>query len=170
MKIKKEYIQMKSLVKTHQVKTSMKSTTRSLFLAAITVLIALILVACGGGQKEAAQHSSGEHSVSVAQAGSPPSSSAGEADTTVNVVARDFEFILDSNSAAAGTISFVITNEGAMPHDFAITIDGERYKSEMIKPGSSGSLTVELPAGNYEYICTIPGHDVLGMKGTFTVN
>lgn len=160
----------KSIVNTPLVNKPMKSTMRALLLVVITVLLTLLLVACGGGKKEAAQHSSGEHSASVAQASGPSSSSASEADATVNVVARDFEFILDSNSTAAGTISFVITNEGAMPHDFAITIDGERYKSEMIKPGSAGSLTVELPTGSYEYICTIPGHDVLGMKGTFTVN
>ena len=166
MKIEKESIQMKS-----QMKAPINPAIRSLFLVIATLMMAAILVGCGGGEKEAAQHDAGEHTSGEQSAGvAQQSASASAADTTVNVVARDFEFSLDSNSANAGTISFVIANEGSMPHDFAITIDGERYKTEMIKPGSSGSLTVELPAGSYEYICTIPGHDVLGMKGTFTVN
>jgi plastocyanin len=153
-------------------KFEMKSTFRSLFVVVVTLMMAVILTACGGGEKEAEQHNSDHraNSQSARVAQQSATQSGNEADTIVNVVARDFEFSLDSSSVAAGTVSFIVTNEGAMPHDFAITTNGERYKTEMIKPGASGSLTVELLAGSYEYICTIPGHDVLGMKGTFTVN
>jgi plastocyanin len=132
------------------------------------LLVSVMLAACGGGERESRNRSADEQP--VAQQSAQRSSEGNEAGATVNVVARDFEFILDANSAAAGTVSFAVTNEGSMPHDFAITIDGERYKTEMIPAGSSASLTVDLPPGTYEYICTVPGHDILGMKGTFTVN
>ena len=36
--------------------------------------------------------------------------------------------------------------------------------------GQSKDLTVTLAAGSYTYICTLNGHDQLGMKGTLTVN
>ncbi len=38
----------------------------------------------------------------------------------------------------------------------------------MLKPSKSASLTVTLAKGKtYTYICTVPGHAQLGMKGKF---
>jgi plastocyanin len=130
------------------------------------LLLSIVLVACGGGEREARNRDGAESPASAPQA----IGAANTAGTPVNVVARDFEFLLDTNSTGAGPVTLVVTNEGSMPHDFAITIDGERQKTAMIQPGSSASLTVDLQPGTYEYICTVPGHDILGMKGTFTVN
>jgi plastocyanin len=133
----------------------------------VTLLfLSIALVACGGGEREARNRDGAEPHASAPQA----VGAANTAGTPVNVVARDFEFLLDTNSTGAGPVTFVVTNEGSMPHDFAITIDGERQKTAMIQPGSSASLTVDLQPGTYEYICTVPGHDILGMKGTFTMN
>jgi plastocyanin len=149
----------------------MQYINRHVFQIVTLLFVTLTLVACGGGEREARNRAADEQPANSAQQSAPQQSAiASAADTTVNVVARDFEFILDTNTAAAGTITFLVANDGSMPHDFAITIDGERHKTEMIKPGSSGSLTVDLQAGSYAYICTVPGHDILGMKGTFTVN
>ncbi|MCC6455788.1 MAG: cupredoxin domain-containing protein [Caldilineaceae bacterium] len=133
----------------------------------ITLLVlSIALVACGEGDQEARNRNGAE-----APAGAPQAvGAANTAGTPVNVVAKDFEFLLDTNSAEAGAVTFIVTNEGSMPHDFAITIDGKREKTPMIQPGASASLTVDLQPGTYDYICTVPGHDILGMKGTFTVN
>ncbi len=39
----------------------------------------------------------------------------------------------------------------------------------MLEPGKSGSVTFDAPAaGNYEYICTFPGHNI-GMKGKLVI-
>jgi nitrite reductase (NO-forming) len=147
----------------------MQFLNRHLFQIVVPLLVAVTLVACGGGnnEREGRNRSTNEQPASSAQQSAANQAAAG---TTVNVIARDFEFNLDSNAISAGTTQFVLTNEGSMPHDFAITVNGERYKTEMLKPGESGSVTVELAAGSYEYICTVPGHDILGMKGTLTVN
>lgn len=134
----------------------------------VTILVlSIALAACGGSRDREARNNAERNTPAAAaqqQAGTTNQSGA-----AINVVAQDFKFLLDTGTAHAGTITFVVTNEGSMPHDFAIIIDGERHKTAMIQPGSSDSLTVELQAGSYEYICTIPGHDLLGMKGTFSV-
>mgnify|MGYP000400861601 CR=1 FL=1 len=147
----------------------MQFLNRHLFQFVAILLVTVTLVACGGGgnnEQEGRNRSTDEQPASGAQ----QSAAANEAGTTVNIIARDFEFSLDSNTISAGTTQFVLTNEGSMPHDFAITVNGERYKTEMLKPGESGSVTVELAAGSYEYVCTVPGHDMLGMKGTLIVS
>jgi iron uptake system component EfeO len=137
---------------------------RSLQLVLLLVL-SIALVACGGGNRESINKDTADTPASASQ----QSAAANATGTTVNVVAQDFEFLLDNSRATAGTVTFVVTNEGSMPHDFAITVNGERHKTSMIQPGGSQSLSVELQAGSYEYICTVPGHDILGMRGMFTV-
>jgi len=40
--------------------------------------------------------------------------------------------------------------------------------TKLAKPGETSTVVVNLPAGEYEYICTFPGHYVM-MKGVLTV-
>ena len=85
--------------------------------------------------------------------------------TTIKVTAKDFKFVLSAKSAKAGTIKFVVRNTGAAPHDFKI---GTK-KTARIAHGKTATLIVKLKKGTYKYICTVPGHSALGMKGTFRV-
>ena len=88
---------------------------------------------------------------------------------TINVVAKDFSFGLGASQAEAGAITFLVQNNGSMQHDFAIRGNGVEQKTPKIKPGETARLTVDLKPGAYSYVCTIPGHEQLGMNGTFTV-
>jgi uncharacterized cupredoxin-like copper-binding protein len=63
----------------------------------------------------------------------------------------------------------VVQNNGSTQHDFAIRGNGVEQKTPTIKPGEIARLTVDLEPGAYTYVCTIPGHEQLGMNGTFTV-
>jgi uncharacterized cupredoxin-like copper-binding protein len=63
----------------------------------------------------------------------------------------------------------VVRNEGDTPHDFAISGDGVEEKTPMLDPGETATLEVELEPGTYAYVCTVPGHAMLGMQGEFTV-
>ena len=92
-----------------------------------------------------------------------------EGGATINVVAKDFSFALVASKAEAGAITFVVQNNGSTQHDFAIRGNGVEKKTATIKPGETARLTVDVEPGNYTYICTIPGHEQLGMNGTFTV-
>jgi plastocyanin len=90
-------------------------------------------------------------------------------ETMVNAVATDFGFALDASQARAGKVTFLVQNDGTMPHDFVIQGQGVDQKTGMLQPGHSVLLTVDLKPGIYTYRCTILGHAFLGMKGTLTV-
>ena len=73
-----------------------------------------------------------------------------------------------------GTVTFMYTNDSSVPHDFAIEVRNTKSVerigvTERISSGASANLTVELPAGEYTYLCTVPGHEQAGMIGTLTV-
>jgi uncharacterized cupredoxin-like copper-binding protein len=85
---------------------------------------------------------------------------------TITVTAVDFKFTLSKSSAPKGAVTFAVTNKGKTAHDFKI--DGK--KTALLQPGKKASLTVRFAkAGKFPYLCTVPGHAKLGMKGTFTV-
>jgi uncharacterized cupredoxin-like copper-binding protein len=87
--------------------------------------------------------------------------------TTVQVSGKEYSFKLSTKSLAKpGTVTFNFKNAGHMQHDFSI--NGK--KTKMIGPGKTAKLTVTFKKkGNYRYICTVPGHAALGMKGVFAV-
>ena len=78
-------------------------------------------------------------------------------------------------------ITFSAANVGKSFHAFGIVSDPENFNnilwnsaiaaaSNPLKPGESGSVTFTAGApGNYYYICTVPGHALQGMKGSFIV-
>jgi nitrite reductase (NO-forming) len=85
----------------------------------------------------------------------------------VTVVMREFKFALSRRSVPTGTtVVFKVVNRGKITHDFKI--HGKRTKN--LNPGKSATLTVKFAKkGRYAYLCTIPGHAALGMKGVFAV-
>jgi uncharacterized cupredoxin-like copper-binding protein len=103
------------------------------------------------------------------------------AGTTVNVVAgkpSEFKFQLSAMSVKHGSVTFKLTNKGALPHDFFVCSSSKGGTGNTcagkgtatISPGGSATLTVTFPtAGTYEYLCTVPGHAAAGMKGDLKV-
>jgi uncharacterized cupredoxin-like copper-binding protein len=89
--------------------------------------------------------------------------------TTVKVTAgkpSEFHFTVSAKSVKHGTVSFAVTNSGALPHDFKI--NGK--KTKLLTPGQSQTLSVTFAkAGKYPFMCTVTGHAAAGMKGTLTV-
>jgi uncharacterized cupredoxin-like copper-binding protein len=89
--------------------------------------------------------------------------------TTVTVTAgkpAEFRFTLSKKSAPHGTVTFKVTNNGALPHDFKIN----GHKTPLISPGQSKTLKVTFAKkGSYPYLCTVTGHAAAGMKGIFKV-
>jgi uncharacterized cupredoxin-like copper-binding protein len=82
----------------------------------------------------------------------------------VSVTAKEYKFILSRKRAPHGTVVFHVTNKGKLKHDFKIA----GKKTPLLKPNAKTTLKVKLAKGkSYKYICTVPGHATLGMKGTF---
>ena len=78
----------------------------------------------------------------------------------------EFRFTLSKRSVAKGTVTFTVTNRGALRHDFKIA--GKR--TPLVGTGKRSTLTVSLgKTGRIAYLCTVPGHAAAGMKGTLVV-
>ena len=63
-----------------------------------------------------------------------------------------------------------MTNEGTEEHEFEI-FKGDQVVDEIegLVPGLDRTLTVNLDAGDYTYVCKLAGHESAGMKGALTV-
>jgi len=92
---------------------------------------------------------------------------AGMGGNSVNVTMKDFAITLDKSSVSPGSVTFTIMNAGPSPHNLAFP-DLNKV-SETIDAGATTKLTVDLKPGMYSYICNVPGHEQLGMKGMLTV-
>lgn len=64
-------------------------------------------------------------------------------------------------------VTVTLQNIGAAVHNW-YQPDVDR-KTPDVAPGESGEVVISLPAGTYQFWCTIPGHKDAGMVGTLTV-
>jgi uncharacterized cupredoxin-like copper-binding protein len=92
---------------------------------------------------------------------------ASAASTNIRVSEKEFSIKLSKGSLARpGTVTFDVKNAGKMAHNFRIN----GRQTHLIKPGKTATLVVAFKKkGSYHYICAVPGHAALGMKGVFTV-
>ncbi len=104
--------------------------------------------------------------------------------TTIVVTAgkpSELAFKLSKTSLIApGTVIFKVKNSGRIAHTFAICLTtsanasanactGKSKVTKLLQPGKSQTLTVTLKKGQYEFLCTFPGHASAGMKGLIGV-
>jgi hypothetical protein len=97
---------------------------------------------------------------------------------------------VDATSAAAGDVTFTVTNEGTIGHEFlvvktdiavgGIPLDGDHFAEptdgiEVINEigefakGTTETLTVNLTPGTYQLVCNLPDHYEAGMSISFKV-
>ena len=97
--------------------------------------------------------------------------SAGGTKLHLTAVANGLAFSTKSLKAKAGRITISLTNASALKHDLVIE-QGEKVlaRTPMLAKGKSGSLSVSLKKGSYDFVCDVPGHEDAGMKGTLTVS
>jgi uncharacterized cupredoxin-like copper-binding protein len=97
---------------------------------------------------------------------------------------------VDSTVAKAGVVTFSITNQGSMDHEFLIVktdiedgkipVIGGRFAEpsvgvdvideiEQFSAGETQELTVTLSSGNYQLVCNLVGHYGAGMHTAFQV-
>lgn len=62
------------------------------------------------------------------------------------------------------------TNDGQVVHNLTLREGSDELTtSGDIDPDGSGEVELDVEPGEYEMVCTVPGHEELGMVGTFTV-
>lgn len=126
-------------------------------LFALVLIFSLVLTACGGG--------------------------GGASSNSIKAEMSDFAFKPNAWTVKAGEeISLELTNTGTVEHDWSLMIqpaeapfdaaDEPNVVSKFdLATGQSTTVTFTAPTepGEYQVICTVPGHMEAGMVGTLTV-
>ena len=113
------------------------------------LLVALALAACGGG-------GGGGGATKTATNGA------------IEVNAYDTpRFDVKTIKASPGPLKITLREQGSGQHNFTITDKDFVLKVDSGKRVASDTIT--LPAGTYEFECTVPGHAAQGMKGKIVV-
>jgi FtsP/CotA-like multicopper oxidase with cupredoxin domain len=120
---------------------------------ALTLTLTMVAVACEG---QSGTEVPGEGDQAAAEA------------TEVAITLTDFAIDPAMPEVPAGApVTFNVENEGQAPHTYGVIVDGTTYETPMINAGESAALEVPaLAVGDYEVLCTVPGHADLGMTGT----
>lgn len=103
--------------------------------------------------------------------------------TELSVTTTEFKFEPTSWTAKAGTeVTVTLENAGNLPHEWAVLEAGTTITEEseftadlvvarvpITDPGKTATATINLAAGTYQVICSVPGHFLSGMQGTLGV-
>ena len=136
----------------------------------LAVALSLGLVACGDDDDDDAApatsaEATGEETTTTAE--EAPAEGGGE---TVQVSETDFAIDPANPTVQAGTVTFEVTNDGQAPHN--LEVEGNGIEAELeadLAAGESGTLTVDLQPGTYEWYCPVGNHAEMGMEGELTV-
>jgi uncharacterized cupredoxin-like copper-binding protein len=87
--------------------------------------------------------------------------------TKVTIELVDIAFKPTETTVAAGVpVEITVSNNGLALHNFEVAaLD----ISVNLGPGQAQTITVTAPAGDYDFICNIPGHAQAGMTGVLHV-
>jgi plastocyanin len=83
--------------------------------------------------------------------------------------ASDLAFDTTSLASKPGEVTIDFDNPAALEHNVAIEQGGKEIAvSETLTEGKT-SVSADLVAGTYTFLCTVPGHAEAGMEGTLVV-
>src|SRR5262245_10912220 len=152
------------------------------------VATALVLAACGGAGDGGGTGTAGATAPAIEQATSSPTagrSSVGRVDPRdggLDVALGEWAVTLEAGAIRPGLVTFVVANRGTMGHGFEIELEGQdssghgsgdddgiKAETNLLRPGATTELRLDLPAGLYKVECIVPGHDDLGMEGFLEV-
>ncbi len=110
--------------------------------------------------------------------------------STVTGELKEWAVSVDPESVPAGEVTFEITNNGTVQHEFLVVktdiadgeipVDGDHFSESLegidvideigeFDMGTTESLTLTLEAGKYQLVCNIPAHYTAGMHTAFVV-
>jgi plastocyanin len=149
-----------------------------LFIAVVAVLFVAMLGAVEVFAREEEEEPHEEAAAETAEPGetAPTTTTAattagdgGETTLENPADASELRFSKSALEAPAGTVTLVMENPSALEHNIAVRGEGVDEKGEVVGQGDESTVTVELGPGEYEFYCSVPGHEAGGMKGTLTV-
>jgi plastocyanin len=87
------------------------------------------------------------------------------------VAMTEYEFVPKNVKAKHG-VELTVRNDGQIAHNLTVTpteSSKELIGTDSFLGGRSEKLKVDLSPGRYTIVCTVPGHEQLGMVGSLTV-
>jgi plastocyanin len=148
-----------------------------LFIAVVAVLFVAMLGAVEvfareeeeEPREEAAAETAEPRETAPTTTGAPTTGGGGETTLENPADPRELRFSKSTLEAPAGTVTLVMENPSALEHNIAVRGEGVDEQGEVVGQGDESTVTVELEPGEYEFYCSVPGHEAGGMKGTLTV-
>lgn len=101
-----------------------------------------------------------------------PADAAAGAGGTLEIAADASALAYDKTEleSAPGEVTINFDNPSPIPHDVVVRgEDGSDIGGTDVITQSKTSATVELAAGEYQFYCSVPGHEQAGMVGTLKV-
>jgi uncharacterized cupredoxin-like copper-binding protein len=129
--------------------------------------------ACGGDASTATPPTGGATSTVASAPGATNTAgtSGGSAsEQVITVTLQEFSITPADISVNAGKVRFVVTNIGTLSHNFTIMDSSGVVATTGTFPANESPKTIEvdLKAGTYQTLCTVPGHAQHGQRGTIT--
>ncbi len=156
-----------------------------IFVALLVLGIALIVAAACGGDDDAEEFAGDD---TPAAGESPPAGETPAAATTVEVGLEEFAVNPAQDAADAGTLTFSVSNDGTIVHNFRViktdlapdalpiaNAQADESQLDVVAStpeflgGETEEVSVDLEPGSYVLICNITGHYQLEMHAAFTV-
>jgi plastocyanin len=129
---------------------------------ALVALVAALGSGCGGGG--GGNNNAATTNTTTTQPAQP---SGGGATKTVSM--KEYQFTPSDVTAKQGS-TITVENKGNIAHNLTVEQGSKKVAATpTFLGGKSEKLKVSLKPGKYTMLCTVPGHEQLGMKGTFTV-
>lgn len=95
---------------------------------------------------------------------SPIAEGPGAGAVSLEIDAIDVGYSTNELAGPAGAeFTITITNTGVAQHSFVI--DELDVRTVLLYPGESETVTINAPAGEYTFYCSVPGHRQAGMEG-----
>jgi plastocyanin len=80
-------------------------------------------------------------------------------------------FNTTSLATTAGHVKITFTNMASEGHNLTVaSAAGAVLGATPTFSGGKRTLSLDLKAGKYTFYCSLPGHELAGMKGTLTVS
>ena len=105
--------------------------------------------------------------------GSDSGTTDGASATPADVVARGNDALKwdqKSYSAAAGSVTIQLVNDGALPHTLLIEKVGAFKKLSVTGKGQTATGTATLEPGTYTIFCDVAGHRSAGMEAQLVIS
>lgn len=92
---------------------------------------------------------------------------AGYRDGVLEIVLTQWSLGFEVIEVPAGALTVHVVNEGSLHHNVKLSFEqnGETmgFETPLLAPGEHHTVEVQLPPGEYELYCSVPGHRELGM-------